>query len=271
VLGLRRGRPRAEAGRLRSVDAAAAANGKDETTAAHAHWQINMTSSHEPVRWLRTRSEVLTRRSRLGWALVMWLGAIVCLGVAAIHPREESKPREASDHAETRPDQQPTEASPPDLGRTAVPEVPAAPASESTQESAGNVAPSAVVADSAGGQAPAAPTVSNAGADAVTSSTQAWQAREGWWVILASFAERYAIPEPTHRALLDTASRCRVSAGRERSSDFEGFTPGYTVYVLGPFSEKTAAEQLLPQVKACVPGAYLKWAKPRGPLSAAKQ
>ena len=86
---------------------------------------------------------------------------------------------------------------------------------------------------------------------------------EGWWVILGSFAEAASVPERASTAL-SNASRCHISALRDRSSEFDGLAPGLIVYLTGPYADRARAQTVLRQAKGCIGDAYMKRAKRSG-------
>ena len=86
---------------------------------------------------------------------------------------------------------------------------------------------------------------------------------EGWWVVLGSSPEASFVPARASTAL-NNASRCNLSALRDRSSEFEGFAPGLIVYLAGPYADRTKAQTVLRQARGCIGDAYMKWAKRSG-------
>jgi hypothetical protein len=87
------------------------------------------------------------------------------------------------------------------------------------------------------------------------------QRNSGWWIVLGSVAspDNNFTPdvERTVRHIEAAARRCGLRPFQDFSSKF-GFTPGYTVVVVGAYGSKTSADQVLPKAKECLPDAYIK-------------
>lgn len=84
----------------------------------------------------------------------------------------------------------------------------------------------------------------------------------GWWVILGS------IPTPHNnftpqveakaRRVEAAARRCGLEPFLDFSSKFRGFSPGYSVVVVGAYGSRSRARGVLAQARRCVPDAYIK-------------
>lgn len=84
----------------------------------------------------------------------------------------------------------------------------------------------------------------------------------GWWVVLGS------VPSPDNnftpqvetavRRIESAARRCGLSPFQDLSSKFQNFASGYAVVVVGAYSSKARADQVLVKAKRCLPGAYIK-------------
>jgi hypothetical protein len=84
----------------------------------------------------------------------------------------------------------------------------------------------------------------------------------GWWVVVGTFPA-----EPSQRQTADFASiqslgaRCGLVPFNDLSGKFQGFKPGFNVFVLGAYDSKSKATEMLQQAQACYPDAYLKHAE----------
>jgi hypothetical protein len=97
-------------------------------------------------------------------------------------------------------------------------------------------------------------------------SSLAWAAplemvrNKGWWVIVGTFPT-----DPWERQKKDSermnaiALRCDAQLFNDFSQKFRGFSPGFNVFVVGAFDEKSEAEENLLKIKICFPDAYLKY------------
>lgn len=84
----------------------------------------------------------------------------------------------------------------------------------------------------------------------------------GWWVVVGTFPA-----EPSQRQTADFASiqslgaRCSLVPFNDLSGKFQGFKPGFNVFVLGAYDSKPKAMEVLQQAQACYPDAYIKYAE----------
>jgi hypothetical protein len=86
----------------------------------------------------------------------------------------------------------------------------------------------------------------------------AQQVDDGWWVIVGSFPETSERMEADFERVNAAAGRCGFATFNDFSGKFEGFAPGYNVFVIGAYASKADAEGVLRLVRPCVPDAYLK-------------
>jgi len=88
----------------------------------------------------------------------------------------------------------------------------------------------------------------------------------GWWVVLANGP---ATPNRDSNGGLvvdRTAKSCGIRTFNDYSAKFEGFEPGYTVFVLlgSPYGHKEMAERNRAMIERCFPAAYVRHGRYRG-------
>ncbi len=82
---------------------------------------------------------------------------------------------------------------------------------------------------------------------------------ETWWVVVGTESN----PDngdtgPANARVNDKLAPCRMEAFSDWSGKWKGFTPGYSVSVLGGYASKQEAEAIQAAVSACIPDAYVK-------------
>jgi hypothetical protein len=83
---------------------------------------------------------------------------------------------------------------------------------------------------------------------------------KGWWVILGSFpTEPYQRMQSDLESVNAAAARCGVQAFNDFSSKFQGFKPGYNVFVLGAYASQARANSVASTVRRCFEEAYVKY------------
>ncbi|PLX37573.1 MAG: SPOR domain-containing protein [Hyphomicrobiales bacterium] len=93
-------------------------------------------------------------------------------------------------------------------------------------------------------------------------TANAQQLDEGWWIVLGSFPT-----EPWERQASDLetmhlkARPCRLEPFNDFSAKFEGFRPGYNVFVVGAYASKGEAQNKLLMVRSCFADAYVKYGR----------
>lgn len=83
----------------------------------------------------------------------------------------------------------------------------------------------------------------------------------GYWVVLGSLSIEAdkSLWEKSGRAVQANARRCGIDPFDDYSDKFDGFVPGYDVFVVGPFTTKGAALAVRDDARECIPDAYVKY------------
>jgi hypothetical protein len=90
---------------------------------------------------------------------------------------------------------------------------------------------------------------------------QAQSGDDGWWIVLASFDQDSPDVDSAVRRIGRRAAACGFDIFNDFSGKFENFRPGYIVAVVGAYSSRRAAQRDLPQVRACVADAFVKYGR----------
>jgi hypothetical protein len=94
------------------------------------------------------------------------------------------------------------------------------------------------------------------------SSAGAQQLDEGWWIVVASIPD-----EDTERMQDDytrvnaIVARCGFETFNDFSAKFDGFRPGYNVFVIGAYARRSDADAVRRLVRPCIPDAYVKYGR----------
>jgi hypothetical protein len=93
-------------------------------------------------------------------------------------------------------------------------------------------------------------------------SAQAALLDSGYWIVLGSIAALDNNFTPRVEAEVGrielAARRCGLQPFQDFSSKFRGFSPGYSVVVVGAYNSRLEAERVLLQARRCLPEAYIR-------------
>ena len=81
----------------------------------------------------------------------------------------------------------------------------------------------------------------------------------GYWVILGSVPTTDPVSwEAQGRAVRAKSAACGLQPFDDYSANFQGFVPGYNVFVVGPFETTAEATHVRDGARRCISDAYVK-------------